>query len=344
MQTMRTERIGRTKGKTASEQTTVLKTYRKEALRVESDDPVFAAALDIVFGRNAMFTGPTGGGKSIRSEALIISENYVELLKDTKLNGIEVQIEHKTVNLIPVLANQELEFTVNIENGNTSRTPTSIAEFIFAQGFCDRESYLEAEEKNNQVLISGKGTVRRYVLFIDDFDRVQHRSIPNAFMKFIEDARHEFSWHQERRFMNLQAVASSNSTAGSVSNKYLGSQGLDLAIHNRFQAYYVPDSSYLEILKSEFPELKHHGFIDKLCWMALDLKQEMTQGSFQDLGEITLRQLRPIVEQHILAGTPAFQAAGKLLSGIGVGNGQRDKADHVLNKYFGDIKRRAFAF
>lgn len=320
-----------------------LETHEKERLKVGPDDWIFPAARDIVRGENVLLYGTTGSGKSLRSQGLTIGDNYPRLLAGTRQEEIEVEIEEMPVDLTPVMANVELYAEKEIVDGTSRTSPVMIARFILKHGFHTRSERDEEIEREREVLEKGKGRLKRFVMLVDDFDRTQHISITNSFMKEIEQTRHYLSHFDAVRYMNLQCVASSNRACGHSSGLYRASQGIDLAIYNRFQVYAVMDSEWELILKEEFPE--QEGFVDKLATMATEVKREMAEGAFEALGEINLRNLRPVVEEYMLSGLPEIEAARKLFYPIPRDDEQRPKAEHLLNKYFGPgFKRDAFQF
>ncbi len=322
-----------------------LDTGGADVLRVQRDDPIFSAALDLLSGRNVLFIGPTGSGKSLRSLSLQISGNYPSLLAGTRWENIEVEIKSIEIDLITVLANLELNYDCVIENGTSSKIPANIAAFILLNGHLSKTEFMAEKKRNETALRNGLGKIIIRVLHVDDFDRTQHPSIQNSFMKFIENQRHTFHWNPKdpERYLNLQCVASSNSICGTSQGKYIAAKGVDLAVYNRFFVYHVEEQMYAEILKNEFAP-QYHGFIEKLVNLSMNIKKEITEGSLTGVGEISLRQIRPIVEQHIHAGVPEIQAARKLLSAVSKISEENIRVEFLINSTFGKVQLRRFAF
>lgn len=319
-----------------------LETDRAETLKVDSHDPIFAMGRDIVSGRNVLAVGPSGSGKTVRSQVLTRSANYSRILANTPLNRLEVELVALELDLIPVLANLELIYEQNISNGNTFKTPVQIAEFLLKHGAATKTEFLEREQKAREALRRGEGKIVRSILMIDDFDRTQNKSITNSFMKFIENRCHRL-WNGETRYLNLQCIGSSNSTCGRSAARYIGSQGIDLAIYNRFRVYHIEEAGDVaRVLKAEFPGCEE--FIDRLVEMAACARAQMAEGSFDSLGVVSLRQLRPIVEDHALFGVPEMEAAGMLFSPISANSDERVKTDLILNQHFGKTPLNRFSF
>lgn len=320
-----------------------LETDRGETLKVEREDAVFSMARDVVAGRNVLAVGNSGTGKSVRGQSLVRSGNYAQLLANTPLKNLAVEVVHLEVDLIPILANLELIYEQNIENGNTFKTPANIAEFILHYGLKTKPEFLEQEAACQKVLASGEGKLNRYTLVVDDFDRTQNKTITNSFMKFIENRRHRL-WNGEVRFLNLQCIASSNSTCGRSSARYIGSQGIDLAIYNRFRVYHIEEpGDTARILQAEFPS--QSDFINRLVDLSTRIRAQMAEGAFDSLGVISLRQLRPIVEDHAHFGVPPLDAAAVLFSPLAPTSEERVKAEMILNQCFGKTpNNRRFAF
>ena len=316
-----------------------LQTDRSDPLRVPQGDPVFRMALDITLGRNVLAFGPSGAGKSVRTEALGNSSNYPTLLAGTALEKIEVEIVPYEIDLTPVLANMELLYEQSIDNGTTQRTPVGIVACILEHGLPSREEFLAVEATNRHAVESGEGKLRRYVLKIDDFDRVQNRMVTNSFMKFIENKRHHL-WTGDVRFLSVQCMASSNNTCGRSGGKYVASQGIDLAIYNRFQAYHIDQNDLCaHVLRAEFPDSKLAEFIDRLTAFADAIRHQIAEGAFPSIGLISLRQLRPIVEDVVRAGMEEKEAARKLISAVGVDKEDATKAGLLFEQFFGDGNR-----
>lgn len=322
-----------------------LETETVERLYVTQDDPLVMAALDMVSGRNVLFIGPTGTGKTVRQKALMQSENYPFLLAHTRWAKITVDIDFLELDLVQVIATPEVFFDVGVENGTSFRAPANIAAFILQHGYKTRAEFLQADLHNQKVLNTGKGTVKIFVISADDLDRIANVAIQNVILKDIENVHHTFNWHKDDpvRYLNVQCIASSNSAYSSSSSKYYASKGIDLAIFNRFFAYHVDECNYEEILKAEF-EPQYHLFIEKLVSLALELRRQIAEGGMVALGELSLRQLRPIVFLHAHAGMTEQQAAGKLVSSLPQGSDEHIQAMNLVNSYFGERRKSRFAF
>lgn len=301
---------------------------------VSPDDCIYSAAKDLVCGENVLFIGEAGGGKTSRSEALNLADNFPKLLKGTPFGKIQVEIVSEEVDLIPILANLELLYEQQMKDSSTLKIPTMIAKFILAHGFEDETAFRQDMAARNRVLDSGKGKIRLCLLRVDDFDRVHGKEIPNAFMKFIDNYRHQL-WNGAVRYLNLQCVATSNSSVGAgVLGRYLGSIGIDVAIYNRFFPYRVASANMEQILKQESPQAVH-SFIDKLTGLVYDIHQQQWEGAFRPLGEISMRQLRPIVRQYALGLHDEITAAAKLFAALDRKDEEHEKAEMILNRYFG---------
>ncbi len=93
----------------------------------------------------------------------------------------------------------------------------------------------------------------------------------------------------------------------------------------------------------EFPD--HGDFINRLVDLAVRIRTQVAEGAFDALGVVSLRQLRPIVEDHVRFGVPPMEAAGVLFSPLAPASEERAKADMILNQCFGKTPtNRRFAF
>lgn len=285
----------------------------------------------MVMSRNALFIGPAGGGKSVRCGALLCQDNYPIFLANTRLANVNVEIHSIEVNLIPVVTPAEISYEhTQDENGHWHKNLAGLDLFIYKHGFHNREDFEKSEAERLHVLNTGQGTLRIYVVWVDDFDRVQDSHMLNSFIRQIEDHHHVLV-NQEVRWLNLQCVASSNSSIGRASRGYLGSQGLDMAVANRFLIFFVHMKDCKEILKAEYQG--SNDFIDKLCNIATDITKKMAQGSYSSLGELGLRRLRPCVEAHIWTGMPEEESANLLFTGL---SDEHELAESriLMSKYF----------
>lgn len=200
---------------------------------------------------------------------------------------------------------------------------------------------LAAERERQNVLKNKKGCINLKIIAVDDFDRTADVSITNAFMKFINDYQHTL-FNGEKRWLNLQAVATSNSTCAGPKRGYSAAKGIDIAIGNRFCTYAVERSNLYEILTHQF-ENESHGYIQKLCALAEEIMHETDEGSFEAIGEISLRQIRRCVELVVLGVDTPKAAAARLLAGIPRDDDERIKADALIAKYFDPASLRRTA-
>ncbi|MBF0093700.1 MAG: hypothetical protein HQL34_04060 [Alphaproteobacteria bacterium] len=313
-----------------------LETFRREPVLVAPDDPIFAAALLAVVGRNILLAGPAGTGKTVRLAALLHPENYSLLLAEKRLATVRIEIRYVHVNLIPIVAASELAYEHRQdEDGLWSKELAGLDAFIRDHGFLDRAEFLAVEEKRCQVLAEGRGTITLHVAWIDDFDRVQDSHLLNAFLRQIEDHHHVLA-NGETRWLNLSCFGSSNSGVGRPTSGYLGSMGLDTAVANRFVILHVPARDSSDVLKAEFPG--SHAFIDKLCAATAALEEERNQGGLAGMGELGLRRLRPCVELHTWGGLSEAEAAAVLTAGL-TDEQERANAGMLIGRFFG--KREA---
>lgn len=310
-------------------------------------DPVFQMAMDLVAGYNPLLLGPTGGGKTSRAQALLEASNYVQLLAGTKWQNIEVEIHSSVIDMTTVVVSSELIYDCNITKGTSSKDAVNLAEFVLTHGFRSRRELVAQMEKHREVLKTGRGKITIYGVYIDDFDRIPHPSLQNALMKSIEDHFHVYPWNGKGRefYLNLQCVATSNSTYGDSSGRYIAAAGIDEALRNRFFSYHIGDDGTLNVLRSEF-DPNYHSFIMKLVSLVSDTRKAVSEGSLSSLGEVSLRQLRGIVEQVAFAGLPEEQGARKLFSGLNNKSDESEAAEELMNRYFGTgrSKKRTLSF
>ncbi len=318
-----------------------LKTSTPDPLIVKRSDPVCSAAKDIITGGNALFTGKSGAGKSVRKDALLEPDNYRKIFAGTDLENIEVSITAIDVDLIPVLASAEVQYISTIEQGTSFRKPVAIAEKILKYGYRSEAEMLAAEKERLNVLKNKKGRIDIKIIAVDDFDRTADVSITNAFMKFINDFQHTL-FNGEKRWMNIQAVATSNSTCAGPQRGYSAAKGIDIAIGNRFCTYAIERSNLYEILTHQF-EKECHGYIQKLCALADEIMHEIDEGAFAAIGEISLRQIRKCVELVVYGIDTPKDAASRLLAGVPKDDDERIKADSLIAKYFDPASLRKSA-
>ena len=157
-------------------------------------------------------------------------------------------------------------------------------------------------------------------------------------MKFINDFQHNL-FNGERRWLNLQAVATSNSTCAGPQRGYSATKGIDIAIGNRFCTYAVERSNLYEILTHQFDK-DLHGYIQKLCSLADEVMHEIDEGSFAAIGEISLRQIRRCVVLVAYGIDTPKGASARLLAGIPRDDDERVKADSLIAKYFDPASQR----
>jgi len=325
-------------GEKSSEPIYTLITEGPYPLRVRRDDPIFSAFMDLLTGSNPLFSGRAGGGKSVRLEAVVKRANIPIFQKILGLEGLEIKIVSVEVDLIPVLANRELSLKIGMKNATSYEKEAEIAEFIIKHGHKSSEDFMEEHRANTRALQNKKGQIIIKVLKTDDFTRTQHRSIQNSILKYIESSRHYFPWRDiddRVRFMNLQCVASTNASIDRSKNSgYLGDMGIDMAMASRFFFYHIADDNWSEILKAENDEI-FHDFIDKLTRFAMRIKNEVSEGSFQAVGEISLRQLRRILHQHIIGGLSEIDGIKKLLSAIPRDSDEYLKGELIVQEHLG---------
>lgn len=315
-----------------------LRTSTPEPLIVKRSDLICSAAKDLIAGGNVLFTGKSGAGKSVRKDALLQPENYKTIFAGTDLENIEVEITAIDVDLIPVLASGEVQYISTIENGSSFRKPVAIAEMLLKYGYKSEAEMLDAEKERKNVLKKKNGRIELKIIAVDDFDRTADVSITNAFMKFINDYKHNL-YSGEVRHLNLQSIATSNSTCAGPQRGYHATKGIDVAIGNRFCTYSVERSNLHEILSQQFPQ-EFHGYIQKLCAMAEEIMLETDEGSFSAIGEISLRQIRKCVEMVVYGIDTPKAAATRLLAGVPRDDNERVKADALIAKYFDPASMR----
>ncbi len=317
-------------------------------LRVHPDDPLFKGFRDLLHEGNCLFGGPTGAGKSVRIEAITNSKNLSVLLTLLGKPDLEVEINYVDIDLIQILATLELSYNMRIENSTSYRDETNIAEFILTYGFRTFEEFEQQQQANWRALRKGSGKIRLFIIRADDFTRTQHRSIQNSILRYVESVRHYFSWRlpsDRVRFLNLQCVGTTNASLDrSQSSGFVGDMGLDRAIANRFFFYHVPQENWEDILKAENKK-DCHKFIEKLAALGKRLSEEIADGGFPAIGEISLRQLRRIVQQFVTGGMSEMDGAGKLVTAVPRSGDDGVRADLLIQEYFGHwSKDRRFRF
>ncbi len=310
-----------------------IKTSTIEDLKIiRGEDCLYPATVDFVNGENILFVGPTGGGKTVRANALLIGDNYDHLLKG-KLDKVKVNVIVKHVNMVIVNSPSELEFEKEITDGTTHKSAVGIAEFIRDHGYHTRGEFELAELEKEEILMGQKGTLTIHALMIDDLDRVQDPVLMNSFMKFLSDQRHILYDGQER-YLKLQCIASSNSSVGRPKSMYISAKGIDGAVANRFALRYVPSQNLEAILTEEFPQYteavrKLAGFAEKIRV----LQQE--EGTFSSIGEISMRQLRPRMRQIRDGLITPEEACERLLLGVPHDSEEKVIADNLVAAYLG---------
>jgi len=312
-------------------------TLNGEKLIVARDDMMFDAARVLLSEHglgNVMITGDAGAGKTRRAEGLTMGGNFRVLLNGSPLEGIDVQVKVIEVDLISTTASAELLYDSSLENGNFARQAAMVADFIQTHGTTDRAEFDAHQAERSEVLRSGRGTVTLYVLIVDDFDRC-YREIQSSFMKLIHGNRHSFQrLKTPPYFLRLQCIATSNSGLGTPSGKYTAAAGrIDAAVANRFMIYHLPDPDFREILARRFPH--EAGFCRTLSELVAFTKSKQRDGELESLGEVSLRQVMPLVEHKTRYGLTDEEAASRLFSPLPAAGDERTQANLILSRFFG---------
>jgi len=319
-----------------------LETFRSESLLVASGDPLFSAAKLLLLGHNACFIGRPGSGKSARCSALLNEKNYPLLLQGSPLAKLEVVIFWTTVDLIPMVTASEVhyEYRQQEQSGHWQKHLTGLDAFIDQYGYKDRAQFEMAEEERQAVLQTSTGRLVLHLVWLDDFDRVSEPGLLNAALRQIEDHRHELS-NGEVRWLNLQALGTSNSGVGKPGRQCLGATGLDRAMADRFILFTSPTFNPEPVLNHEFPG--YEPFIHRLTQLTTDVEKRLLEGEFASLGEVGMRSLRPAVKGHVLAGMNEVEAAQLLFGGL-TDEQEALRAQDLVARYFGRHAARAGLF
>ncbi len=327
-----------TNGHESEMRTVEIDTLNGEKLIVTRQDVVFDAAKSMFHEHglgNVMIIGDAGSGKTRRAESLTLSENYPVFLADTPLAGIQVRIHMIEVDLISTSASAELLYDSRLEAGSFAREAAVVADFIMEHGTPDRAVFEQRQRANREVLRSGQGEYVLYLLVVDDFDRT-YRELQNAFLRLIHGVRHTF--HRLKGtppyYLRLQCVATSNSGLGTPSGKYTAAAGkIDAAVANRFSVYHLPDPDFAGILTRRFPE--DSAFCRTLTELVSVTKSKQRDGELEGLGEVSLRQVLPLVEHKIRHNLSAEDAANRLFSALPPEGDERTQANLILSRFFG---------
>ena len=325
-------------GRESGSDTAEIATLNGEKLIVTEQDIVFDAARTLFHEQglgNVMIIGDAGSGKTRRAESLTLGENYTVFLAGTPLAGIQVRIHMIEVDLISTSASAELLYDSRLEAGSFAREAAVVAEFILAHGTQDRCVFEQRQQANRDVLRTGQGEYVLYLLVVDDFDRT-YRELQNAFLRLIHGVRHTF--HRLKGtppcYLRLQCVATSNSGLGTPSGKYTAAAGkIDAAVANRFAVYHLPDPDFAGILNRRFPE--EPAFCRTLTELVVFTKSKQRDGELEGLGEVSLRQVLPLVEHKIRHGLSDEEAANRLFSALPPEGDERTQANLILSRYFG---------
>ncbi len=324
-----------------------ISTLNGERLTVTPDDPVFEAARSLFSEHglgNVLFIGESGCGKTRRCEALTLPENYPVLLAGTPLEDIEVRVDFVEVDLIQITANAELHYESCLQNGTFSREAALVADFILGHGTTHREEFEENTRRNRETLHRGRGVYHLHLLVVDDFDRC-YREVASGFMKLIHGNRHVLQkLPHDTHYLRIQCLATSNSGLGTPSGKYSGAAGkLDLAVANRFNVLHLGDPPFETILARSFPS--ERDFCRTLAEIVGEIKSRQAEGELEELGEVSLRQMLPIVEAKTRFGLCEEAAATRLFSALPTTGESRSQADLILARRFGRrIRRDEFEF
>ncbi len=318
--------------------TTEIATLNGEKLIVTGQDIVFDAARTLFHEHglgNVMIIGDAGSGKTRRAESLTLGDNYPVFLAGTPLAGIQVRIHMIEVDLISTSASAELLYDSRLEAGSFAREAAVVADFIMAHGTPDRAVFEERQRANREVLRTGEGEYVMFLLVVDDFDRT-YRELQNAFLRLIHGVRHTF--HRLKGtpayYLRLQCVATSNSGLGTPSGKYTAAAGkIDAAVANRFAVYHLPDPDFASILVRRFPE--EPAFCRTLTELVASTKSKQRDGELEGLGEVSLRQVLPLVEHKIRHGLSDEEAASRLFTALPPEGDERTQANLILSRYFG---------
>jgi len=312
-------------------------TLNGEKLIVMPDDMAFDAARVLLSEHglgNVMITGDAGAGKTRRAESLIIGDNYRVFLDGSALQEIEVHVRVIEVDLISTTASAELLYDSSLENGNFARQAAMVADFIKTHGTTDRAAFDARQADRSEVLRSGRGEVTLYVLVVDDFDRC-YREIQSSFMKLIHGIRHSFQrLKTPEYYLRLQCIATSNSGLGTPSGKYTAAAGrIDAAVANRFTIYHLPDPDFAQILMDRFPH--EAQFCQTLSELVAFTKSKQRDGELECLGEVSLRQVLPLVEHKTRFGLTDEEAAARIFSPLPMEGDERTQANLILSRFFG---------
>ncbi len=300
------------------------------------NDIVFDAARSLFHQNglgNVLFIGDAGSGKTRRAESLTLGENYPVFLDGTTLANIEVHIHSIEVDLISTSASSELLYDSRLEGGSFSRHAAIVADFILTHGTTDPAEFEARMQANRRVLETGQGIYTLYFLMLDDFDRT-FRELQNSFLKLIHGVRHRFQrLNVPPYYLRLQCIATSNSSLGIPSGKYTAAAGrLDAAVANRFQIYWIPDADFENILVHHFPE--EAGFCRMVAQMARLAKKMQKDGELESLGEISLRQVMPIIEHKIRYGISNEDAALRFFTALPDSGDERMQANLIMSQLF----------
>jgi MoxR-like ATPase len=315
-------------------------TLNGEKLIVTDQDVIFDAAKTLLCTRslgNVMFLGEAGTGKTRRAESLTLSDNYPVFLADTALSGITVHIKMIEVDMISTNASAELLYDSTLEDGNFARQAAVVADFIQQHGTTDRREFDKKQLSNQKTLETGKGDYFLYLLLVDDFDRT-YTELQNAFMRLIHGVRHTFQRLKTPPvFLRLQCIATSNSGLGTPSGKYCAAAGrIDQAVGNRFTVYNLPEPDFEYILNRCFPSVP--DFCKLVARLVSHVKAKQRDGELEKLGEVSLRQLFPLIEHKLRWGLSNEEAAARLFLALPPDGDERTQANLIMSQYFGSIR------
>ncbi len=190
-------------------------------------DPVVAKKLQILLesGLNILLDGPQGCGKTVLARSIASS----------------LGMEFVFFNCGAIVEATDFLATIQVRASATGQPVTD---------FVKTEVLLALEEAANH-------PERRYLLFLDEFNRCQE-SARNALMPALDATRRIFNPVENRFFDipdNVQFIAAVNR-----GSEFSGTFGIDAAQLDRFapvQMDYLPPEEEIKLLEGRHPEMSH---------------------------------------------------------------------------------------